>query len=355
MEIRIPESIMKDYLEKKERTKIDIIEYRRLGSGWHGTGYKISYLKGGEKKIVILRTLKPEGFSHDYKADRARVFLLQHELSKNIRDHIRSLDVGGYRKDRSLVSLDGCEEFFQIVELAEGTEYARDLENTKERGRLSEQDIKKALRLSDYLADLHKNKYDKGSADSLYKRHLRDCIGHGEMLMGVLDTYPDKISWATKEDMVRIVQKAVLFREKIKGMSHRLAAVHGDFHPGNIIFSNDQMKVLDASREIYGDPADDITALSLNYIWFALKTGYAFSGPFKELFRLFWDNYIDKTGGEEICKVCPLFFAFRGVVIAHPIFYPDQDDRIRIKIFRFIKNVLNKDKFDPADMEKYLK
>lgn len=356
IEIKIPKGIMQKYLEKRENKKVGIIEYKRLGSGWHGTGYKIKYKTNGEEKIVILRTLRPEGFSHDYKADRAKVFILQHWLSKRVPKHIKSLDVGGYNKDGSLVSLADCEEFFQIVEVAKGKEYVEDLEEIKERG-LREEDKKKALLLSNYLVKLHKNKFKgkKELADSIYKRHLRDCVGNGEMLMGVLDTYPDKLDWTSKDEITEIIQKAVKFKEKIKNSSSRLCRIHGDFHPANIIFNKNGFTVLDASREEFGDPADDLTALSLNYFWYSLQKNNNFSGAFKELFALFWNNYIEKTHDTIVNRVAPLFFAFRGVVIAHPIFYPKQSNRVRIKIFNFVKNVLDANEFRIEDVNRYIK
>ncbi len=357
IEINIPKWIIQKYIEKKENKQIKITAYQKLGSGWHGTGYKIAYNIDGEEKIVILRTLKPAGFSHDYKSDRAKVFILQHTLSKNIPNHIKSLDVGGYNKDGSLVSLGNCEEFFQIVEIAKGREYVKELNELKKRGTLTKQDKKKALLLSDYLVKLHKTKFKgkKELADSIYKRHLRDCICDGEMLMGVLDTYPAKLEWTNKNEIIEIMNKAVRFRENIKHLSSRLCRIHGDFHPGNIIFSGETFKVLDASREEYGDSADDLTSLALNYFWYSLQQNNNFSGVFKELFELFWGNYIKKTNDVTLDKIAPLFFAFRGVVMAHPLFYPNQSDDVRKKIFGFVNNVLNNEEFKIKDVSSYIK
>jgi len=356
-EIKIPRHIMQKYLEKIENKPIKIKTYKRLGSGWHGTGYSIVYIVGKKEKKVILRTIRPEGFSHDYKADRAKVFILQHELSKKIPLHIKSLDVGGYTKHGSLVSLGNCEEFFQIVEVAEGREYFDYINEIKERGKLSKEDRKKALLLSNYLVNLHKNKFrgKKEIADSLYRRHLRDCVGGGEMLMGVLDTYPERLKWTNIKEITEIITRAVELREEIKHMSYRLCRIHGDFHPGNILFYKDKFTVLDASREEFGDPTDDLTALSINYLWYALQQNNRFSGIFIELFNLFWNNYLRKTNDKAISHIAPIFFAFRGVVVAHPLFYPNQSNETRKKIFKFIKNILKDKEFNINKLNDYLK
>jgi hypothetical protein len=350
-EIRIPKKKMQQYLREREKAPVKIIKYKRLGAGWHGAGYEIVYRVKGKIKNVILRIQRPVGFSHEYAADRAKVFLLQHNLSKLVPKHVKSLDVGGSTPQGKMVSIGECREFFQIVEKVTGQEYMKDLELIKQRGTLTPADRKKALLLSDYLVNLHKKKF-KGSrelARSIHRRHTRDAVGHGEMLMGVLDTYPDKISWASKKEMIDLVDLAVKFRERIKDRHNRLRRMHGDFHPGNIIFKNGRdFVVLDASRELWGEPADDLTTLAINYLWFALQHKGGFSGPFAELFHLFFDNYLKKTNDYGILEIVGLFFAFRGVVVIHPTFYPKQAKSVRRKIFNFIRNVLKERLFKIA-------
>lgn len=361
VEVHIPESVIKKYLENQINRKIKIKKYERLGTGWHGTGYKIVYNDGKKDTTVILRTLRPEGFSHDYAADRAKTFLLQHRLSKLLPEHIKSFDVGGFTKSK-LVSLGDCEEFFQIVEFAEGQSYVDDLLRIKEKG-LSEEDKRTSYDLSDYLVWVHEEKFSenlneddkKAIMKSIYRRHTRDVVGDGEMIMGVLDTYPENLKWTNRDEFVDIINKAVKFREGIKDLSHRLTRIHGDFHPGNIIFENNNFKVLDASRELWGEPADDLTCLTVNYIWYAVQQTGKFDGIFKELFDICWNNYMEKTKDNELNKVAPLFFAFRSIVVAHPLFFPNQTDETRRKMFNFAKNILDEKEFNVNKINKYLK
>lgn len=356
-EVRVPEKSMRRYLAEKEAASVRIIKYKRLGSGWHGAGYEVAYRVKGRLKNVILRVQRPLGFSHEYAADRARVFLLQHDLSRRVPRHVRSLDVGGLAKEK-LVSIGDCKEFFQIVEKVSGQEYMKDLKMIAKRGALTSADRRKALILSNYLVSLHKEKF-KGAKElsrSIHRRHTRDAVGHGEMLMGVLDTYPDRVSWLPKKATMDLVGLAVKFRERIKDRHNRLRRMHGDFHPGNIIFKNDKdFVVLDASRELWGEPADDLTTLAINYIWFAVRRKGKFAGPFAELFHIFFDNYLKKTRDRGILGIVGLFFAFRGVVVIHPTFYPEQSVLVRKKMLNFIKNVLKAERFDPRRINRYLK
>jgi hypothetical protein len=358
LEIKIPGRIIARYLRSKEKAPVRIIEYKRLGAGWHGAGYEIVYRVKNRTRNIILRTERPIGFSHEYAADRAKVFLLQHNLSKQIPKHIPSFDVVGYSSRGEIVSIGDCKDFFQLVGKVAGIEYMKDLDQIKTRGFLTPADRKKAQLLSDYLVALHRKKF-KGPpelARSIHRRHTRDAIGHGEMLMGVIDTYPNKVSWLPKNRLVDLVGLAVEFRERIKDRHNRLRRMHGDFHPGNIIFSGPaDFKVLDASRELWGEPADDLTTLAINYIWFAIRQRGDFSGPFAELFHIFFDNYIKKTRDKGVLEIVGLFFAFRGVVVIHPTFYPKQEHAVRVKILNFIRSVLKEKTFNPQKINNYIK
>ncbi len=359
-QIKIPESVVKKYLEAREGKKITIIKYEKLGSGWHGTGYKIKFqIESAKGKIreIVIRTLMPEGFSHDFVSDRAKVFVTQHEMAQHIPGHVRSYDVSGYTKGGKLISIGDAVEFFQAVEVAYGRSYSEDFQRIKESGKLEKGDIEKAKQLSDYLVDLHSTKF-KGSAEaskSLRRRHSRDALGHGEMMIGVIDTYPDDFKFITKQGLTDLICKAAAFREKIKDVPFTPCRMHGDFHPGNIIFKGKKIALLDASREEFGDPADDVTTMAINYIWFAVMQNGSFGGPFADLFNAFWDGYFWKVDGSHILRTAGIYFAFRGVVVAHPVFYQAQSDEVRKKMVNFMSNVLGADAFDVSKINEYLR
>jgi hypothetical protein len=47
------------------------------------------------------------------------------------------------------------------------------------------------------------------------------------------------------------------------------------------------------------------------------------------------------------------FLAFRGLVIASPLWYPTLSDTVRGRIFAFILAVLDSESFDPAQVNAY--
>jgi aminoglycoside phosphotransferase (APT) family kinase protein len=234
---------------------------------------------------------------------------------------------------------------------AEGRHYFHDLNDFADREKLETSDIGKIQAMTSYLVKIHAKKKD---SRPLYWRKVRDTIGHGECLMGVFDTYPDgTISY---EEMADIEKKCIDWRARLKPKFRRLCQVHGDFHPGNIWFQDDGTFVLlDRSRGPWGDAADDVSALTINYIFFSINKFGKVQGPYLEALSLFFDKYINETGDTELCNVIAPFYAFRGAVVANPAFYPDVSNEGRRSIINFIHSVLDEESFNIERVNEYLK
>jgi hypothetical protein len=112
---------------------------------------------------------------------------------------------------------------------------------------------------------------------------------------------------------------------------------------------------LDRSRGEWGEPADDVSTMTINYIFYSLQAIDQAYNPFERLFLLFWRNYLDKTGDEEMLSVVQPFYAWRSLVLASPLWYPHLSLDVRKRIFRFATRVLNSKKFDFEHLETYLK
>lgn len=316
----------------------------------YGTPLRVDYEAAFGRGTVVLHTIRPAPFGHEEMPDRARELLWEYRAFNHLPRHIRALDVGGLLENRELVSLGSVGEFCLLTEYAEGRVYAGDLERIKNDGRLTPDDSDCAEALCGYLIEIHKQRADNPQA---YTRRIRELVGDAQCIMGLADSYP-RDSAVSAAVLEQIEHLSVSWRWKLKSYTHRLRQTHGDFHPWNILFrSATDFTLLDRSRGEYGDPADDVTCLTLNYVFFSLQENGRLQGAFEQLFRRFWEHYLDGTGDREILEVVAPFFAFRALVMASPVWYPALPDSVRLTLVRFMLAVLRVDSFDPARVNEY--
>jgi hypothetical protein len=306
----------------------------------YGVPFEVECVVDGTVRcLVIARTRVARGFGHDYPADRAWQALHGHQAYNSFPGHVRSLDVGFARRSGDLVSAGDATEFFQLVEKAEGSLYWLDLDRmlTAPAGSL---DAARARELGSFLARAHAEKHEE---PTLYERRIRELVGHGECLMGILDSYPHPYGPLLPHVCEALEHDAVSWRWRLRGRSHRLARVHGDFHPWNLLFRDGvTFSVLDRSRGEWGEPADDVSALAINYLFFGLRraAGEGRPGvaqPFVTLFRDFLAAYLEESRDEDLWDVIPPFLAFRALVIAHPRWYPSLAPRTRAALLGFAR------------------
>lgn len=352
----INEAAIKTYLLDTFKDIFDV-DIRKLGSGVQGSGFLIEMRTSAGNRSYVIKALIPEGLGHDYPSDRASVFLLDLDEYGNLPKHVKAVDVLSEMSDGSVKSIGGGKEYYLLMEKAEGEHYFTDLAVFSKKDHLDEKDINKIKAMTSYLAEIHAIKKD---SKTLYWRKLRDTVGHGECLMGVFDTYPD--GTMTYEEMADIIKKSVDWYARLKPGYERLSQIHGDFHPGNIWFvpplpplgKGADFILLDRSRGPWGEPADDITALAINYIFFSIQNFSDVRGAYLEALHLFLDEYIKASGDTIITEVVAPFFAFRGAVVANPVFYPGLTSGRRKLIFNFVHNVLDDDRFRIERVNDYL-
>ena len=365
----INEKTLKAYIKKILKDSVDV-DIKKLGEGVQGAGFLIeAHMPDGIRNYVI-KGLFPEGLEHDYPSDRAGVFLLDLDEFKNLPRHVKAVDVLAEMEDGSIKSIGGGREYYLLMEKAEGRHYFHDLSALASKEKLDVIDIEKIAAMTSYLADIHSV---KKISKHLYWRKVRDTIGHGECLMGVFDTYPD--GTVGYDEMSEIEKKCVDWRMKLKPHHKRLCQIHGDFHPGNIWFkevggqlsaaggwgkrtlppTTNDFILLDRSRGPWGDAADDITAMTINYIFFSINHYGRMQGAYFEALRLFYNEYIKKTSDTLLTEVVAPFYAFRGSVVANPVFYPKVTPESRRKILNFVHGVLNDDAFKVEEVNQYIK
>jgi len=317
----------------------------------YGTPVLVEYESAGAHHRAVLETVSPGPFGHEQMEDRAQMILWGRRAYNGLPRHVRALDAGAFRAGGEAFSLGTPEEFFLLVEYAEGSAYIQDLARIQREGTLAPLDLERADALCDYLAEIHAV---PGPDPGLYLRRLRELLGHGECIMGITDSYPAGDRFPGAALLEEIEQQCLSWRWRLKGRTHRLRQVHGDFHPYNILFGEGpRFRVLDRSRGEWGEAADDLASITGNFLFCSLQRSGRLTGAFETLFRRFFDRYLERTGDREILSVAAPFYAFRGLVMASPIWYPALDETVRRALFRFLTAVLSEEVFDPSRVNAY--
>jgi len=301
-------------------------------------------LADGGLKEFVFHTAHTDGFGHDRRADRAAGMLLAFDTLSGIPSHVKAVDVGAVTGDGSgLTSLAGHAEFYLVTEYEPGTLYADELRALRAPAQAPAA-LAHSVLLARYLADLHSVKLID---EARYARSIRDTVGSGEGIFGMLDGFALDVAGAPRSLLNKIEILAVGWRQRLKGKHHRLSRTHGDFHPFNIVFRPDQsLALLDASRGCVGDPADDVAALAINFIFFALERPSLWVSVYRPLWQRFFGSYLEASGDQELLTVIPLFLAWRGLVVANPKWYPGLSAASREQVLRFIEQSLSAPELD---------
>lgn len=351
---------LQQYLQDRFGPDVALLSYEVIGKAsskgeqkryGYGTPVKLTFRLGRRTQSAVLETMRPGPFGHEHMADRAQAILWDFDSYGRLPRHVKALDVGAFDGTQAMFSVAEAREFFVLNEWAGGTSYHLDLERLAKGKVLRQLDRDRVRALTRYLAQIHATK--RRDAD-LYKRRLRELIGHGECIMGLTDSYPKQYGFIT-EDLLRTVEEASnRWRWRLHDKAGRLSQVHGDFHPYNVLFrAGTDFSVLDRSRGEWGEPADDVTAMTINYLLCSLIRWGTLRGPFEILFRLFWETYMEASCDKDVARTAAPFFAFRGLVVASPVWYPNLTIDVRRSLFRFIENVLDVPRFEPERVNEY--
>ena len=328
------------------------------GQGMKEFGYGkpvcLDFEVGGEVRQGVLSIMRGDKYGHQFYWDRAAILMFQHDAGGRMEKHVRPLGLGYFDQEDRLVPVRDPKEFFIISEKAAGYDYYLDLQRIQKTG-LEDRDLDMARAFAGWLARVHANKKDD---PDLYLRRVRNLIGASECIFGLVDAYPHPYSLFPPERFCALEKRIIDWRWKLRGYAHRLSEVHGDFHPWNVLVQEDggtrDFAVLDRSRGEWGEPADDVATMSLNYVLFGLYKEPRLAGDFERLYQTFWETYLRQSGDDEIFSVIAPFYVFRGLVVASPQWYPGHPESVRRGLLRFLENVLEDDRFDCQRFNRYM-
>ncbi len=313
-----------------------------------GYGVPIRVVLGdaGGTRQLVLHAASKDRYGHDRRADRAAGALLAFDTFEQIPAHVAALDVGAIRHDGSFASLRDCGEFYLLTEFVPGRIYAEDLRQIATAGVASAADVQRTETLASYLAALHSQPIEP--APIRYTRAIRDLIGHGEGIFGLVNGYPADTPGAPASRLRALEERAATWRWRLRGREDRLVRTHGDFHPFNIVFDDDdRLTLLDASRGCAGDPADDITCLTINYLFFGLQQPPARRTAMRSLWTRAWARYFAGRDDPGLLEAAPPFFTWRALVLCNPEWYPDIDVSVRDALLGEAEHALECGRLEP--------
>ena len=303
-------------------------------------------LPDGSERRLVFHTASPDDFGHDRRSDRVAEMLLAWDTFGLLPRHVRALDVGVLAADGALVTLAGTGEAYCVTEWAEGALYAADLRRIAETGLATDEDLARTERLARLLVEIHQI---PGTHAGAYVRAWRDTVGSGEGIAGMVDGYPLETPGASPARLAAIEHACLEARQRHKGKTSRLRRTHGDFHPFNLLFdARGEPVLLDTSRGSEGDPADDVACLAINYLFFGVEHRARWASGLGRLWQRFFEVYLAESGDRQLLEVIAPFFAWRGLVVASPRWYPNLDASERSRILGFVERALTAERFDPA-------
>ena len=299
----------------------------------------------GETLELVWRVATANAFGHDRRADRAGNLLLAYDDFARIPQHVQALDVGAITDGGALISLREGRELYLLTTYARGTIYAEDLRSVARAGKASPLDVGRAAALARYLGKLHQPMQDP----TRYRRAIRDLIGHGEGIYGIVDAYRDDVPGAAPPRLAELERACAQWRWDLRNKEARLCRTHGDFHPFNVVFDDGtHFQMLDASRGTCGDPADDVTAMAINYLLFGLEDRASWRSGLGTLWHTFWREYLAERPDPELLACAPPYWTWRTLVVCNPVFYPELSEPGRRALLGLAERALSARRLDPA-------
>jgi hypothetical protein len=353
---------LRQYLERRTGQPVELQELRQLRGDVSGAtalkqfGYGrpllIDYRAGGQPVREVLHRIRRNAFGRERDDDRMAAVWLDFRTFNRLPHHVPAVDMVVCSGDGRLHSIREAEELLLVTGYRAGHLYADDLVRIREEGSLRSQDVARAEALAGYLAEIHQVRHEDGT---LWRRRLRDLVGHGEGIMGLSDSYPTDLEYISSAELRAIEEAANAWRWRLKPLDHRLSQVHGDFHPFNVLFKEgDTFYLLDRSRGEWGEPADDVSCMTINYLFFGLQQSGRLEGPFRELHDRFWATYLDQRPDDELAGVIQPWFAWRALVLASPVWYPTISVAVRRKLLSFARRLLSTERYEYQRTREYL-
>lgn len=350
------------HLRQRYGDDIEILRIQLLGAAkardpdqkqmGFGRPLRVTFRNATGERDLVFRSVRRNPFGRERSDDRAAAVWLDYHTFNELPRHAPARDMVLRTASGELHSIGDAEELLLVSQYLPGRPYAEDLERIRDTGVVDARDRQRVAALASYLASIHRRRH----ADRhLWQRRLRDLVGHGEGIMGLTASFPLSAPYVCAEQLIQLEELANRWRWSLRPLHFRLCQVHGDFHPFNVLFQQgDEFSLLDRSRGAWGEAGDDVSCMAINYLFFALQRSSEFRGPLRQMHDHFWDTYLRRRQDPEMLGVIQPWLAWRALVLASPLWYPQLDDRARLQLLAYARNVMHAPRYDYLRVERYL-
>jgi len=325
-ELKNIELIIKNKFPNKKIKNIDL-----LGEGLVAEAYKVEFI-GNIKPLVVRKTKNTNGgMSKDYNSDKVGYFLLQHTCASNHINHCKSYGISFKDFKGEIFNLDTIKDTYQVIDYVSGKEFFETITNLEEKFDLVTPYLDKII---DYLVQLHSIKpdFNKQKTNNLYNRHLKDVIG-SEVFLDVLDAWSENDDLVTLKIKEKVNSKLFILREQYKNNYKRCSRIHADLHFGNIFFNmKKELTVLDSARNPWGEPADDLICLLINFDYISIKKHKEITSYYENIKQYILKRYLEKTKDSDIKNYFDLFYILRLFILLNPNFF-NNNNKVRKILF----------------------
>jgi len=107
--------------------------------------------------------------------------------------------------------------------------------------------------------------------------------------------------------------------------------------------------------ESFGEAADDVTSLSVNYLLYSIQKYGKLAREFKTLFDSFMRNYLQETQDHELLEVIQPFLCFQRACCGKPHLVSEHRSAGATRAVQLRANVLEVETFDYRNVNALLK
>ncbi len=202
-------------------------------------------------------------------------------------------------------------------------------------GEISGREKEIGEKIAAVFAEIHSHKHSIPSGEKFneYSRSLRDVVGHPELTLNIFYNFLKNSKVLNGEFRYSYLAEMLKVAEYFSQFSERNSLVHGDAWHANVLLDGNDLRIIDYSRLVHGEPGIDVGHFYVVCLQLALaqKDDYHV-----RMAQAFLSKYIEITKDDFIKQSMVTYIGFTGAVSVVEEFYPSVSDDDRRKLVSYV-------------------